>query len=216
MLAFFLPGVVSQIAKVLHVSRAMISGAAGSVYALDQAIRGLAEFLMIVLEDEANSSALDISDDDTKSQKHESAHSILDELRSLTTKSQGQSVELTEITNQEIVTINVPEKSNLNLSRDSFHVERTKKWLDSTTSHVNKLLCEAFPHVCYFFSCYFQQVYPKSLWSCFFLVVNLNWFQILIHPAGKIRWGFLAAIRGLLSKSSCSLKGARLVMLVGS
>ncbi|EFH64030.1 hypothetical protein ARALYDRAFT_477087 [Arabidopsis lyrata subsp. lyrata] len=181
-LAFFLPGVVSQIAKVLHVSRAMISGAAGSVDALDQAIRGLAEFLMIVLEDEANSSALDISDDDTKSQKHESAHSILDELRSLTTKSQGQSVELTEITNQEIVTINVPEKSNLNLSRDSFHVERTKKWLDSTTSHVNKLLCEAFPH-------------------------------ILIHPAGKIRWGFLAAIRGLLSKSSCSLKGARLVML---
>ncbi|KAG7590687.1 Armadillo-type fold [Arabidopsis suecica] len=181
-LAFFLPGVVSQIAKVLHVSRAMISGAAGSVDALDQAIRGLAEFLMIVLEDEANSSALDISDDDTKLQKHESAHSILDELRSLTTKSQGQSDKLTEITNQEIVTINVPEKSNLNLSRDSFHVERTKKWLDSTTSHVNKLLCEAFPH-------------------------------ILIHPAGKIRWGFLAAIRGLLSKSSCSLKGARLVML---
>lgn len=47
-------------------------------------------------------------------------------------------------------------------------------------------------------------------------MVNLNWFQILIHPAGKIRLGFLAAIRGLLSKSSCLLKGARLVMLVGS
>ncbi|XP_010472756.1 PREDICTED: uncharacterized protein LOC104752346 isoform X2 [Camelina sativa] len=181
-LAFFLPGVVSQIAKVLHVSRAMISGAAGSVDALDQAVRGLAEFLMIVLEDQTNSLALGISDDDTKSQKHESAHSILDELRSLTTKSQGQSDELTEITNQDIVTINVPAKPNLNPSRDSFHVERTKGWLDSTTSHVNKLLSETFPH-------------------------------ILIHPAGKIRWDFLAAIRGLLSKSSCSLKGARLVML---
>jgi len=167
-LAFFLPGVVSQVFKVLHVSRAMISGAAGSVDALDQAIRGLAEFLMIVLEDEANSSALEISNGDTKSQKHESAHSILDELRSLTTKSQGQSDELTEITNQEIVNINVPEKSNLNLSRDSFLVERTKKWLDSTTSHVNKLLCETFPHVSYLFSCYVQHICPKSLWNCFF------------------------------------------------
>lgn len=46
--------------------------------------------------------------------------------------------------------------------------------------------------------------------------MNLNWFQILIHPAGKIRWGFLAAIRGLLSKTPRSLKGARLVMLVSS
>ncbi|XP_024008438.1 TELO2-interacting protein 1 homolog [Eutrema salsugineum] len=167
-LAFFLPGVVSQIAKVLHVSRAMISGAAGSVDALDQAIRCLAEFLMIVLEDEANSSAINISDDDSKSQRHESAHSILNELRSLTTKSRGQSDELAETTSQEIVkTINVHEKSNLNLSRDSFHVERTSEWLESTTSHVNKLLCETFPH-------------------------------ILIHPARKVRWGFLAAIRGML------------------
>ncbi|XP_010431644.1 PREDICTED: TELO2-interacting protein 1 homolog [Camelina sativa] len=152
-LAFFLPGVVSQIAKVFHVSRAMISGAAGSVDALDQAIRGLVEFLMIVLEDQTNSS-----------------------------KSQGQSDELTEITNQDIVTIDVPEKFKLNPSRDSFHVERTKEWLDSTTSHVNKLLCETFPH-------------------------------LLIHPAGKIRGGFLAAVRGLLLKSSCSLKGSRLVMV---
>ncbi|KAF8049687.1 hypothetical protein N665_2149s0008 [Sinapis alba] len=183
-LAFFLPGVVSQIAKVLHVSRAMISGAAGSVDALDQAIRCLAEFLMIVLDDEANSSALGISDDDSKLQKNESAHSVLDKLRSLTIKSQGQSDELlTETTSQEIVkTINVHEKSSKKLSGDSFRVERTKEWLENTTSHVNKLLCETFPH-------------------------------ILTHPAGKIRWGFLAAIRGLLSKSPRSLKGARLVML---
>ncbi|CAN6853350.1 unnamed protein product [Brassica oleracea] len=180
-LAFFLPGVVSQIAKVLHVSRAMISGAAGSVDALDQAIRCLAEFLMIVLDDETNSSALGIYDgDDTKLQKHESAHSALDELRSLTTKSQGQR---TETTSQEIVKINNgQEKSSQKLSGDSFRVERTNEWLENTTSHVNKLLCDTFPH-------------------------------ILIHPAGKIRWGFLAAIRGLLSKTPRSLKGARLVML---
>lgn len=167
MLAFFLPGVVSQIAKVLHVSRAMITGAAGSVDALDQAIRGLAEFLMIVVEDEANLLALDISDDDTKSQKHESALSILDELRSLTTNSQGQSDELTETTSQEIVIISVPKKSNLDLTRDSFHVERTKEWLDSTTSHVNKLLCETFPHVCSFFPCYVHHFYPNSFGAIF-------------------------------------------------
>lgn len=160
MLAFFLPGVVSQIAKVLHVSRAMISGAAGSVDALDQAIRCLAEFLMIVLDDETNSSALGIYDgDDTKLQKHESAHSVLDELRSLTTKSQGQR---TETTSQEIVKINNgQEKSSQKLSGDSFRVERTNEWLENTTSHVNKLLCDTFPHVCY--------ISRSSLLYCLFL-----------------------------------------------
>nr|GFD11073.1 hypothetical protein [Tanacetum cinerariifolium] len=38
-LAFFLPGVVSQIGKVLHVSKTMISGAAGNMEAMDQALR---------------------------------------------------------------------------------------------------------------------------------------------------------------------------------
>ncbi|KAJ6917748.1 hypothetical protein NC652_019931 [Populus alba x Populus x berolinensis] len=47
-LAFFLPGVVSQFAKVLHMSKTMISGAAGSVEAIDQAIRALADFLVPV------------------------------------------------------------------------------------------------------------------------------------------------------------------------
>ncbi|XP_010537793.1 PREDICTED: TELO2-interacting protein 1 homolog [Tarenaya hassleriana] len=177
-LAFFLPGVVSQVAKVLHVSRAMISGAAGSVEALDQSIRALAEILMIVLEDEANSSALSISDGATHLSKHESAPSVLEQLRSLTTKTRGEEVGKS---------IKESQESNLNPSfgsngMDSLHVERTKKWLETTSSRVNKLLCDAFPHIC-------------------------------VHPASKVRSGLLAAIRGLLSKSPLSLKGARLVLL---
>ncbi|GFZ05787.1 ARM repeat superfamily protein [Actinidia rufa] len=87
-LAFFLPGVVSQFAKVLHVSKTMISGAAGNAEAIDQSIRGLAEFLMIVLEDDANLSGLGMTGDISTD---ESAVSFLEELRSLPVKTQGQS-----------------------------------------------------------------------------------------------------------------------------
>ncbi|GKA35025.1 ARM repeat superfamily protein [Tanacetum coccineum] len=58
-LTLFLPCVVSQIGKVLHVSKTIISRAAGSMEAMDQALRALAKFLMIVLQDEANISSLD-------------------------------------------------------------------------------------------------------------------------------------------------------------
>ncbi|GKF90752.1 hypothetical protein Tco_0274453, partial [Tanacetum coccineum] len=44
-LAFFLPGVVSQIGKVLQVSKTMISRAAGSMEAMDHALRALTEFV---------------------------------------------------------------------------------------------------------------------------------------------------------------------------
>ncbi|KAF5948988.1 hypothetical protein HYC85_014945 [Camellia sinensis] len=117
-LAFFLPGVVSQFAKVLHVSKTMISGAAGSVEAIDQAIRGLAEFLMIVLEDDANLSGLDMSvnvSTSFHSNKDESAVSFLEELRHLPVRTQGQS------------------------EMESLHVSRTKDWLIKTSAHVNKL-----------------------------------------------------------------------------
>ncbi|PNX90748.1 hypothetical protein L195_g046874, partial [Trifolium pratense] len=56
---FFLPGIVSNLSKVLHGAKSMISGAAGSMEAIDLAIRVLAEF-HIVLQDDANTSVLDM------------------------------------------------------------------------------------------------------------------------------------------------------------
>nr|GEX23895.1 hypothetical protein [Tanacetum cinerariifolium] len=90
-LAFFLPGVVSQIGKVFHVSKTMISQAAGSMEAMDHALRALTKFLMIVLQDEANISSLDNSDIDLNMDK--SPLSFLEELRHLKKQDHSQLVE---------------------------------------------------------------------------------------------------------------------------
>ncbi|CAL5402515.1 unnamed protein product [Camellia sinensis] len=155
-LAFFLPGVVSQFAKVLHVSKTMISGAAGSVEAIDQAIRGLAEFLMIVLEDDANLSGLDMSvnvSTSFHSNKDESAVSFLEELRHLPVRTQGQSEMVVE-NPSEAVHMDSPkfgfkEKESVDSGKmmGSLLVSRTKDWLIKTSAHVNKLLSATFPHV---------------------------------------------------------------------
>ncbi|XP_031256286.1 uncharacterized protein LOC116114265 [Pistacia vera] len=191
-LAFFLPGVVSQFAKVLHVSKTMISGAGGSVEAIDQAIRGLAEYLMIVLEDDANLSGLNMSKNvisgiDLKN--YESVHSIMEELRQLPIKAQGQSKTVEEDTSGQLIKTVTP-KSEFKEQRStdsvkgmgSLHVDRSKDWIEKTSGHVNKLLCATFPHIC-------------------------------AHPARKVRGGLLAAIRGLLSKCSYTLKDSRLMLL---
>ncbi|KAL5813264.1 hypothetical protein ACOSQ3_028214 [Xanthoceras sorbifolium] len=183
-LAFFLPGVVSQFAKVLYVSKSMISGAAGSVEATDQAIRGLVEYLMIVLQDDVNLSGLDM----TKNVVGGSMQSILEELRQLPSKAQGQS-ETLENTGSELVKA-VTHKSEFKekMINDSgkeigsLHVDRTKDWIEKTSAHVNKLLSATFSHIC-------------------------------VHPAKKVRKGLLAAIRGLLSKCSFTLKESRLMLL---
>ncbi|KAI8007626.1 hypothetical protein LOK49_LG07G03659 [Camellia lanceoleosa] len=190
-LAFFLPGVVSQFAKVLHVSKTMISGAAGSVEAIDQAIRGLAEFLMIGLEDDANLSGLDMSvhvSTSFHSNKDESVVSFLEELRHLPVRTQGQS-EMVVANPSEAVHMDSPkfgfkEKESVDSDKmiGSLHVSRTTDWLIKTSAHVNKLLSATFPHLC-------------------------------VHSAKKVRQGLLAAIRGLLSKCIYTLKDSRLMLL---
>nr|XP_043628048.1 TELO2-interacting protein 1 homolog [Erigeron canadensis] len=136
-LAFFLPGVVSQIGKVLIVSKTMISGAAGNTEAMDQALRGLAEFLMIVFQDEANLSVLD--DTDTELHIEKSPLLLLEELRRLPGKKQDQ---------VEILPLHSPQKSSQSDMKKSLHVERTRDWIETASSHVNKILSAVFPHLC--------------------------------------------------------------------
>ncbi|KAL7592269.1 hypothetical protein Lser_V15G33916 [Lactuca serriola] len=183
-LAFFLPGVVSQIGKVLHVSKTVISGAAGSMEAMDQALRGLTEFLIIVLQDDANLSSL--VDDDIDITTNKSSLSFLEELRRFPGKKQDQGqIVAIKSTTQEVTinsnTNNTPSQSGFKHTK-SLYVERTKDWIATTSSHVNKLLSSAFPHLC-------------------------------VHPAKKVRLGTMAAIQGLLSTCSRTLKGSRLMLL---
>ncbi|KAM7526892.1 hypothetical protein LguiA_016794 [Lonicera macranthoides] len=191
-LAFFLPGVVSQLGKALLVSRTMISGAAGSLETMDQAIRCLAEFLMIVLEDDANLSGLEGSMDAAaglRSNNEKSPTSFLEELRKMPYKIRDQSEIVVRDSRSEVTEMSTPkfgskQKSNTNSDSaiGSLHVVRTIDWIVKTSAHVDKLLSATFPHLC-------------------------------VHPAKKVRQGLLAAIQGLLSKCSCTLKNSRLMLL---
>ncbi|KAI3997508.1 hypothetical protein MKX01_008115 [Papaver californicum] len=166
-LAFFLPGVVSQFAKILHVSKAMISGAAASTEAIDQTVRGLAEFLTIVLKDEANLSGLGEPVNDISSpqpSKSKSSQVFLEALRHLpnTALEANSSRQITYVR--------------------SLCVSRTKDWIEQTSVHVDKLLSATFPHLC-------------------------------VHPSEKVRRGLVAAIGGLLSKCSFTMKTSWLMLL---
>ncbi|XP_006344919.2 uncharacterized protein [Solanum tuberosum] len=176
-LAFFLPGVVSQIGKVMHISKTFISGAAGSAEALDQAIRSLAEFLMIVLEDNLNLPFLGILLDDVKKEK--SSVSFLEALRQLPSTMHDQN--LSEV-GTIVLSSTEGERVNPRNPIGSLRVIRTKDWIVDTSSHVDKLLCATYPQLC-------------------------------LHPSRKVRRGLLAAIQGLLSKTSCVLNGSRLMLL---
>lgn len=124
---------------------------------LDQAIRGLAELLMIVLEDDANLSSLDESVDDITGlhpNKEKSPQSILEELRHLPVKTLEQSQIVIKDLRGEVVDKSAPkvgfkEKGSKNRESmiGSLHVDRTKDWIVKTSAHVDKLLSATFPHV---------------------------------------------------------------------
>lgn len=146
-LAFFLPGVVSQIGKVLHMSKTFISGAAGNAEALDQAIRSLAEFLMIVLDDNSNLPFLDPSLDDVKKEK--SPVAFLEALRHLLSTMHDQN--LSEAVDRGTLVLSSTERESVSPRNvnGSLRVIRTKDWIVDTSSHVDKLLCATYPHVGY-------------------------------------------------------------------
>ncbi|XP_021765318.1 uncharacterized protein LOC110729837 isoform X2 [Chenopodium quinoa] len=188
-LAFFLPGVVSKLAGILNVSKSMISGAAGSTEATDHAVRGLAEFLIVVLQDDANISDPRVSHNnlpDLLSYENESPQSFLKELRHMHVKAQDRiqtpanNLCLKAPTTKE----ELQEKQSHKISGGlgPLHVKRTRDWLEKTSVNIDSLLSKIFPHIC-------------------------------VHPSKRIRRGLVSAVQGLLLKCSYISKGSRLMLL---
>lgn len=187
-LAFYLPGVVSQLGKVLHTSRTMISGAAASTKALDQAVRVLAEYLVVVLEDGVSTPILGAPMTDISgfsSSKEKPLSSFLEELRHLPAKkiTQGEIKDSTESVEKGSIISrgdNIAGGADFNVG--SLHVNRSVEWLANTSARVNKLLSATFPHLC-------------------------------VHPSKSVRLGLLASLEALLCKCSYTLKESRLTLL---
>ncbi|ERN14793.1 uncharacterized protein LOC18443063 isoform X1 [Amborella trichopoda] len=145
-LAFFLPGVVSGFGKVLNRSKIMISGAGGSVESIDHAVRGLAEFLMIVFGDEPNLNGLGISMNVLKELrpcKDTSVESVLAALRSLHPQTDNlNSVNMAkEIESRKSTADALQHMAPL-------HVHRSKEWIEKTAEHIDTLVSATFPHLC--------------------------------------------------------------------
>lgn len=190
-LAFFLPGIVSRFAKALYASKSMISGAAGSTGSIEHAIRGLTEFLIIVLNDEANLYGLEMSVNDISESnltESRSTQSVLEALRHLSVGAQNQSKNLAGASSSQSIMVlsskdELKEKSShYGDGARSLYVHRTKEWIDETSANVDKLLSATFPH-------------------------------LSVHPAEKVRKALVDGIAGLLSNCSYTLKKSKLMLL---
>lgn len=149
-LAFFLPGVVSGLAKVLRISKSITadsfqvtSGAAGSIGAIEQAIKGLAEFLVLSFGDQKNPTQIDEGDPELFNEamsgpfarKPKSAESTLEALRYLSARTHAQNV--VEV-----------QKDRKGTKESNFRVHRDKEWLEETAQRVDCLLSPTFPILC--------------------------------------------------------------------
>ncbi|CDP08053.1 unnamed protein product [Coffea canephora] len=137
-LAFFLPGVISQIGKVLHMSKTKLSGAAGNAEALGGEIRSLAEFLSIVLKDDQN---LPVHSKSRHICKEKSLVSFLDELHHPASKTQEHGHNESEALQKRISIPDIRKSGSVNTegTRGNFCVEHSKDWIINTNKIFIKL-----------------------------------------------------------------------------
>ncbi|KAM0934113.1 hypothetical protein DsansV1_C32g0220571 [Dioscorea sansibarensis] len=188
-LAFFLPGIVSRFSKTLYVSKSMITGAAGNTGSLEHAVRGLTEFLVIVLSDDANTYGLEASYGDISSfspNNGRTSQAILDALRQLPSSSQTHSenaVGTSSIQSMVVCSSNAEAHAETNDDGPrSLYVKRSKEWLKKTSANVDKMLSATFPHLC-------------------------------AHPSMKVRKGLVDGIAALLSNCGYTLQRSKLMLL---
>lgn len=169
----------------------MISGAGGSTEALHLAVRCLAEFLSVVLNDNYNVSGLkEFKDDSTvlQSSNGKSLNAILNELRHLPLKFQDQDHPLRDASSETSVgvsSISVTKEDggvNPDITGRNLHVNRTKDWIFNSSVNINKLLSATFPQLC-------------------------------VHPSKKVRLSIFAATEALISKCACTLRESQPLLL---